>query len=900
MKRTLSLLFVLLMLTSAFLISCGKEPSVDPPVETKQFYASETYHAAIEMPSRVLLLQMGGPWYYSKVDGESYVFCFDPLCQHTIYDNCLSRHFRSTGSLATSAIYSEKENRVYLARGQKLYSTSFDASDLRLECSLGEKGEIGDSFYGPELQWLRCVDNYIFFIYHNNETGHTQLMRYDTSKRKLEEMTSADEWALGYEIADGYIYLKLLTEDKLKVYMTADFNLENRKIVDDPIYPTSGGVSMGVYDGEYFYERAPEGLFKINPLTGEKSLVSDDPLLLGYAQILAINNGYIYFISDEMKKIGDKYNEILGVTEDILLPNYRLYRISLDGKIELMLELPGSIDTLNFVDGGVIIHIAELYDENGESLLTRNGQMFVYYEIDGSGNFINPKPLARYAGDTEIVKYLSNSTIPTVETTATEETAATEATTAITEPTEPTATTIDVTTLPIVGEYTNLSKDMPFEEFLLYKEQYRIDKEDPYSVEKYVSIANGGMTPMNYIIVTILGYGGFQGDGILSGPTYYVNVERYGEGCIDDTVYKMIGSYPYKPRYGMERFEIGRRYLVYNLNSTYKKDPEKIFSPTVVLHIDEHDGETYVYNCNALIYFTHLSCAIKITDPTENLVYRPGENDDVIAYMEENGITPPTYGYKCKLDDYVQTLSNLKEYNVKDLPVVGEYTSIREQVPFESFAELPLDMRLDPDNPYLIKEKKNILRDATYKSKYDIITVSIAGYIGEEIGEDGMVYSYYYVYVDLDTNSIFGDGPWTTKDNTVHIMKAYGSPAHPYYGQQRYEIGDVLVRYDTDLEELKNDRILSPTSMFLVDSSRKYYRMSFVYPDFNFDLDVSVHYPPETIINYMDVYFAGRDDDIIAYMKENKIEMPKLDAIAMVNWLDMIILLTGRDIWDNS
>ena len=691
---------------------------------------------------------------------------------------------------------------------------------------------------------------------------------------------------VGYETADGYIYVRMLTENNEPVCLTADYDFENRRIVSDPINLTLG-ISMGVYDGEYFYERASEKLFKINPLTDEKSLVSDDALIDG-AQILAVHDGWIYFVSAEMKKIGEQYNELLGMTRDILLSNYRLYRISLDGKIELMLELPGSIDTLNFVDGGAVIHIMSLYDENGEYVLTKTGPIFVYYQLGKDGGFADPKLVGNAEGNKELIDYFRYGIPEIVDTT---ETTTAESTIEPTKPTEPTASTIDVTTLPIVGEYTNLRKEVPFIEFLSYDKVAHLNENDPYSVDKILTHGNHDKTPMNFIIVTILGYAGVQPFGLSSIPVYYVNVERYGEGCIDSTVYKMGYTDPQTPQYGCELLEIGERYLTYNLNSTYKKDPEKIFLISDILRMEEYDGEKYVYNVRMLREFAHLPCAIKITDPIENLVYRPGENDDVIAYMKKNGITPPTYDYKCKLDDYVQALSNSK-YKIDDLPVVGEYTSILKQVPFESFAELPLDMRLDPDNPYLIKEKKNILDCYDYEPQCDKITVLIAGYIGEEIGDDGMIYSYYYVYVDLNSVSAEGNGPWTTINNNVYVMKAYGSPAHPYYGQQRYEIGDILLRYQTDIDELHSGT-LSPTSMFLVDSSRKYYRFTLLYPDFDFSLDISALFNPGAANFDLDLYLPKRADDIIAYMESNGIDMPKFDKGGnYMSWDSTIQLLS--------
>lgn len=452
-----------------------------------------------------------------------------------------------------------------------------------------------------------------------------------------------------------------------------------------------------------------------------------------------------------------------------------------------------------------------------------------------------------------------------------------EATTTIASATTPTpASTINPLTLAPVGDYKNLHNQIKFTGFTEYEKSWRINPGNPYLTERILKQRNGGLTPLNFVIVTILGYGGEQREGNFSYNVYYVNAERYGEGCIDGTVYKMAYTSPESPYCGTERLEIGERYLIYNRNSTYKKDPTKIIQPErIVLKIEKRDGVDYVYNSPMLIDFTHLDCAIKITDETENLVYRPGVDDDIIMYMANHGIKAPTYGYKCKLDEYVDEMSNYQVFDVKNITPIGEYTSIKEQVPFESFAELPTRLRKDPDNPYVLKNRANILEYQKFGSKYDVIYVCIAGYIGEEIGDDGMIYSYYYVYADLEHGIGFGEPITKYHNEKVYIMKAYGSPAHPYYGQQRYEIGDVLVRLETDLDELKSGNTLSPTSLFLIDNSKKFFHLSYAYPDFNLSLDISKKTRYDEFDK--DLYYIGKDDDIIAFMNEHSLEMPKFD-----------------------
>ena len=113
-KKMVRIIALLLVLFTLALTSCAAQSAPILPPQAK-FYSSETYQSAIEMPSRVLLVQTGGLYYYSKVDGESYRFCFNPLCQHTYGENCPSRLFWLSGSMPGVVTYSEETERVYLA-----------------------------------------------------------------------------------------------------------------------------------------------------------------------------------------------------------------------------------------------------------------------------------------------------------------------------------------------------------------------------------------------------------------------------------------------------------------------------------------------------------------------------------------------------------------------------------------------------------------------------------------------------------------------------------------------------------------------------------------------------------------------------------------------------------------
>ena len=58
--------------------------------------------------------------YYNKLDGNTYPLCFDPLCDHNSI-TCTQYLFSDC-----SAIYSKLDNRIYIGRGDCIFSMNFN------------------------------------------------------------------------------------------------------------------------------------------------------------------------------------------------------------------------------------------------------------------------------------------------------------------------------------------------------------------------------------------------------------------------------------------------------------------------------------------------------------------------------------------------------------------------------------------------------------------------------------------------------------------------------------------------------------------------------------------------------------------------------------------------------
>ena len=123
----------------------------------------------IGLPSRIVFQAAigDGPkltYYYSKADGNAYVYCYDPLCDHTKY-TCLGNPQKDhTGWFFNQTFFIN--NRFYAIDAYgKIYSFAFDGTDKKLEYDAGYLARVwrGPIAYGP----------YIYIDSKAEETPHT-------------------------------------------------------------------------------------------------------------------------------------------------------------------------------------------------------------------------------------------------------------------------------------------------------------------------------------------------------------------------------------------------------------------------------------------------------------------------------------------------------------------------------------------------------------------------------------------------------------------------------------------------------------------------------------------------------------------------------------------------------
>ena len=151
MKKLLALL---LALSCLFLTACNRTPADSTTgtgigtdnsqnqsplneLELKDMIICNDNGDFIDLPSRIVYQQNGQIYYYSKVDGQSYIYCFDPLCNHE-GGNCLANPAspQILGWSFECTLFINDRFYTQTPYG-KIVSYAFDGTDMRIEYDAG-------------------------------------------------------------------------------------------------------------------------------------------------------------------------------------------------------------------------------------------------------------------------------------------------------------------------------------------------------------------------------------------------------------------------------------------------------------------------------------------------------------------------------------------------------------------------------------------------------------------------------------------------------------------------------------------------------------------------------------------------------------------------------------------
>ena len=341
MKKLFSLFLAFSLL---FLTACNTSPPTETTTSdtTEQKNPSDSMtdqiiHRPIrdllDLPSRIIfnanLRQEQFTYYYSKVDEKAYVYCFDPLCDHSDH-TCLA-----TPSQEYLFGMMFAQNRFYRVTGfGQIFSFAFDGSDKKIEYDA--KYDLEDMntniWSSAEL-----YGQYIYICLGEGEQGNPHTLRFNIETKEMEDLTEKT----GNYIIPSYFYNNMIygQGDYYKTgqtYFKADIDLKSMEVEDHPVYIDHAVGSMAI--GQAFGEELnrfgiPDiiGMDIYDFKTDERRFISNETIGTNDWAIVSVTEEYIYFYDSKIVEIGtvngpggrkvtvQKYN------------NGKLYRMNLDG-----------------------------------------------------------------------------------------------------------------------------------------------------------------------------------------------------------------------------------------------------------------------------------------------------------------------------------------------------------------------------------------------------------------------------------------------------------------------------------------------------------------------------------------------------------------------------------------
>ena len=363
---------VVLLLTISIVFnlnSCKIKDDVSSLDQTeKNFYYSKNT-TVTEASTRILYSLDGQLYYYNLITAQSYVFCFEPLCDHKAWQECISLKFIENGT-NTSIQYCEYDNRFYTFRGQKLCSFSFDGSDLKIEHSFGEEGSFDQFAYDPfGVFSLQIIGTRVYFITLDDQDGARKLWYYDVKEDKAINL-SADKKisVIDYLIQDDMLLLMLRSEQDGGIYRS-DMDMKDIiKVSDTILSDMSQPIIMDhvVYDIGYKTIQTEKGKEKIADSIICTNLEKNETKRIykfsgeQLPSILAVSEDFIYFKQMEPRSIG--YELVRGEMRVEKNNVYsRIYRVDINsGKCEMVFDdLTCQVSDMYFVARDKVLIIGE-------------------------------------------------------------------------------------------------------------------------------------------------------------------------------------------------------------------------------------------------------------------------------------------------------------------------------------------------------------------------------------------------------------------------------------------------------------------------------------------------------------------------------------------------------------
>jgi len=351
MKKLFALFLACMML---FLTSCNQTPPSETttgnPQNQEQLQDTELKDTIIrngnrefiDLPSRILFeytVPEGEEYtfYYSKADGKAYVYCFDPLCDHS--GKCLAnprdnKNIFHTEFVSTFFI----NNRFYVVADYgQIFSMAFDGSDIRIEYGEESYDILNINYYLWSQNYI-AYDKYIYIATDLDENEKYNLLRFNTETKEMENLTEkTGNFMNPIFFYNGEVYGKGARYQGLEPsWYKADLEMKNMEVIE--ALPVShrfyGSVFFdNAYDNPTDYKnRKTIGIQAYDMKTDEKKIIANEMLGLEeeFYTIVATDENYVYFYPFKETLVGKRKSH--WGDKDVYTTNEgKLYRVKHDG-----------------------------------------------------------------------------------------------------------------------------------------------------------------------------------------------------------------------------------------------------------------------------------------------------------------------------------------------------------------------------------------------------------------------------------------------------------------------------------------------------------------------------------------------------------------------------------------
>ena len=374
MRKICSFFLVFFIL---FLTGCHSKPPVDSgdassstdlpkyPISENSIVRNLSSNGEfIQFPSRVAFqmhLTSGQTLnvYYSKVDGKVYVYCYDPLCDHSD-EKCFASQVGHVTIEQTRFI----NGRFYGmdAYNGKIYSFDFDGTDMKLVYeSEYLPGEIPNGVWESDMM---AYGAYLYIVQRADAEGSPHNLRFNIETKQMEDLTQK---------TGNYVSPQFFYHDEIYAYN--DNNEPVKTNLELTVCEATEDFELSAYfsGSTFIYNVHDEkwntvGIGSYNVETGERKQIANEALGIpdgSRAMMMAIDKEYIYYCSSNRVLAGYRLHPKTGQKIAVYKYDGKIYRAEHDGTNAVCIyndpDMDYDINRATAFDGNTIIIYGNLY-----------------------------------------------------------------------------------------------------------------------------------------------------------------------------------------------------------------------------------------------------------------------------------------------------------------------------------------------------------------------------------------------------------------------------------------------------------------------------------------------------------------------------------------------------------